>query len=423
MIKELYLKNFRGIKEGKLEDFSRFNILMGPNNSGKSTILESLYLLFSTAPAEILISTYPAKTEEERKEMEGKFFPCLIPQRDFLGYEDPLLRLRKKHNILEWIENRGKFSEGYITVGNVGTKEAYWQIQHPDGFKKGDEEKIGYIALDYTKEGLLSDKQKTEKKWLSLAMPEKETEPVFFDDGRVGVLWFQKFIYENADNAILMARVSQKDLPPDVLFFDESVAMGYMQSSFYERISSSVPGWRDKITERFGRIFPNGDFQINLSHVRIDPTLTEGSLAYKGKIPISVDLLGDGARSIFKFVAYLTALGENGLVLWEDPELFQHTETLERSLREIVDIVKDKKAQIFLCTQSLEVLGIFAEMINKGTLSSDDVRAYYMELKEGKLRYRPFTGENLLEWIKMRLDLRKKHELNSKLIYQMGEKE
>ncbi len=41
---ELYMKNFRGIKEGKIE-FSQVNILLGPNNSGKSTILEALFLL------------------------------------------------------------------------------------------------------------------------------------------------------------------------------------------------------------------------------------------------------------------------------------------------------------------------------------------------------------------------------------------
>jgi len=37
------ISNFRGIKQGNIKLF-RFNILLGPNNSGKSTILEALYL-------------------------------------------------------------------------------------------------------------------------------------------------------------------------------------------------------------------------------------------------------------------------------------------------------------------------------------------------------------------------------------------
>ena len=41
---KLTIKNFRGIKEGSLE-FGKVNILIGGNNSGKTTILESLFLL------------------------------------------------------------------------------------------------------------------------------------------------------------------------------------------------------------------------------------------------------------------------------------------------------------------------------------------------------------------------------------------
>ena len=40
----LTIENFRGVKEGSLE-FGKVNILIGGNNSGKTTILESLFLL------------------------------------------------------------------------------------------------------------------------------------------------------------------------------------------------------------------------------------------------------------------------------------------------------------------------------------------------------------------------------------------
>ena len=40
----VFIRNFRGIKQGTIK-LSRFNILLGPNNSGKSTILEALYLV------------------------------------------------------------------------------------------------------------------------------------------------------------------------------------------------------------------------------------------------------------------------------------------------------------------------------------------------------------------------------------------
>ncbi|MGB9806841.1 MAG: ATP-dependent nuclease [Thermoproteota archaeon] len=43
MIKRLEIRNFRGVKEGNIE-LAPLTILLGPNNSGKTTILEALFL-------------------------------------------------------------------------------------------------------------------------------------------------------------------------------------------------------------------------------------------------------------------------------------------------------------------------------------------------------------------------------------------
>jgi len=44
MITKIEIDNFRGIREGALEGLAPLSILVGANNSGKSTALESLYL-------------------------------------------------------------------------------------------------------------------------------------------------------------------------------------------------------------------------------------------------------------------------------------------------------------------------------------------------------------------------------------------
>ena len=45
MFKQVKIENFRGIKQVDLDDFRLLNLVVGKNNSGKSTILESLFLL------------------------------------------------------------------------------------------------------------------------------------------------------------------------------------------------------------------------------------------------------------------------------------------------------------------------------------------------------------------------------------------
>ncbi|MHA1626364.1 MAG: AAA family ATPase, partial [Candidatus Asgardarchaeia archaeon] len=43
-IKSMTIRNFRGIRECSIDDFSDVNLFIGRNGSGKSTILESIYL-------------------------------------------------------------------------------------------------------------------------------------------------------------------------------------------------------------------------------------------------------------------------------------------------------------------------------------------------------------------------------------------
>ena len=45
MIKNLSIENFRGISKLKIDDFKRINLIVGKNNSGKTTILEALFIL------------------------------------------------------------------------------------------------------------------------------------------------------------------------------------------------------------------------------------------------------------------------------------------------------------------------------------------------------------------------------------------
>jgi predicted ATPase len=410
MIEELFLKNFRGIKAGYIKDFSQINILLGPNNSGKSTILESLYLTSSMSEGEII--------------HKNSYLQGVIPEKEYLGY-DPLIRLQQKHRIPKWENNPGTLEDGLI---KVSIKKKFWQIspyekeeKPPSSFKPEDEDKIGYCGIDYTKRELTTDAQVSEREWLNLALTEKEIGKLP-ERGRASLLWFQNFAYENEEIAVIAAGGIGNSFP-DVLFFDLFTAMEPMKSRFVENTLFSRPGWMDEIRERFNNIFPSGVFQITFTPHKKNQNMIRAFIVPQERTAISVDLLGDGARSIFKFICFLTALNNESIVLWEDPELFQHSETLERSLKEIVNIARDKNLQIFLCTQSLELLALFREMVEEKVLSSEDIRGYFVDLKEGALQYRKFTGETLAGWIEMNLDPRRKNQFKGKFIYKMGEEE
>jgi Predicted ATPases len=57
MIKSLHLKNMRCFKDFSLEDIGKINIISGKNNVGKSTLLESVFLLFAYNSPDLFIKT------------------------------------------------------------------------------------------------------------------------------------------------------------------------------------------------------------------------------------------------------------------------------------------------------------------------------------------------------------------------------
>ena len=50
MIREIDVKNFRALRSVKFEEFSNINFILGRNNSGKSSVLEALFLGMYSSP-------------------------------------------------------------------------------------------------------------------------------------------------------------------------------------------------------------------------------------------------------------------------------------------------------------------------------------------------------------------------------------
>ncbi|MCB8954651.1 MAG: AAA family ATPase [Ardenticatenales bacterium] len=58
MIDSIQIRDFRGIQHGQIKGFRQLNILVGPNNSGKSALMEALYLTGTVARPATLQAQY-----------------------------------------------------------------------------------------------------------------------------------------------------------------------------------------------------------------------------------------------------------------------------------------------------------------------------------------------------------------------------
>jgi predicted ATPase len=149
MLNSLYIKNFRLFKELKIEHLGQVNLFVGKNNSGKTCLLEALYLYAKNASADSLYQLISERGENWKREglldeQCGSIPEMSNPLRYlFYGYQFP---------------QRGNPG---IEIGSVKSTRlklgigAYQTIQTPDGQR--------FIRVDATQ---LSNNPLTPVEWV-----------------------------------------------------------------------------------------------------------------------------------------------------------------------------------------------------------------------------------------------------------------
>lgn len=409
MIHRLIIHRFRGIREGVLDNLGKINLLIGPNNSGKTAVLEMLYLsALAHRPCSFVNlnlepSAWPAKT---------------LDIYDFLGLE-PLPRLRQRHGEAKtWKDSPADISTdgGSLVITLPDVPEDYllreFELTAPldspgrrRAFSQKDVQRISMFQLE---------------SWEDYLLPANLIPPVFqkynvrLDNGVWNYLWEDAWVYrwEKAKGIDYFSVWAIEGMQPKhVVLFDFHVAEQHFTERFGSGNYEEIPDWKKKITQSLALIFP----ELKGSAVSIGPKKGKnwtGFIEFAGKTPLPIDYFGDGARHAFKVLASLIALSEKvdekhlGLFLWEDPELFMHPATLGRLLEEVWNLVSKKPVQVFITTQSLEVIAWMANLFRNAKKQQDILRFYSLNLHKGRLEVHPFGVETVIDWLKGGLDLR-----------------
>lgn len=437
MIERLVAHRFRGIREGVLEDCAKFNVLVGPNNSGKTAVLEMFYLATVSGREGGLVLE------------DGTRFEARVPLRhDFLGYR-PLPRLWVRHGQ----PPRWKKSPGSVTDEQAlwyqlkALPEAYplrkFRIAPPlgeagydiEGFDQEDVQSIALFALEQPRE--LPAEMAPD--WLSAEVQPEET--------RLTYLWYPDFVFRGQaapqdplDHLAIWALegadqqrpgvVTPIEIDPSrVMFFDFHVTHAHFRKRFWEFAYNAVPDWYERLAQTMGRIFPDmADGRVEINPVPGDQKASQmvGDVRLPSRRPIRIDNFGDGARHAFKVLAGLIALAETvdeehpGLFLWEDPELFMHPATLGRLVDEVVNLMQGRPIQAFISTQSLETVAHVTHRASKHEALAEGLRAFRLGLKEGRLIFATFKYHNLLSWLQDGMDPRFWGVSDTLLSYRMG---
>lgn len=410
MIERLVIHRFRGIREGVLEDIGKVNLLIGPNNAGKTAILEMMYLAgLCGRPCSLLM-----------REVEPSAWPATTLIRyDFLG-EELMPRLRVRHGEPKvWQESPAVLTEEHSLAVSLNEMTKGHPMREFELSAPLDEpgRKRGFFQKDISRTTLFRIGQ--QKGQLEAEIPGPMLPPLFAEkDVRLEetfwtYLWEPSLVYrweakEDIDHLAVWAIKGQLPTAEHVLFFDFHAANQHFNPRFTQAAKNTIADWYEKIAQSLARVFPSFDgIRVEIDDAPGNQKGESGYVSFTGKTRLAIDHFGDGARHAFKVLASLIALTEKvdenrpGLFLWEDPELFMHPASLQRLLTEVMDLVAEKPIQVVLSSQSLEVIAWLGRYLDRSSviIKPGQIRTFRLNLQTGALHVQPFKGKAIARWI------------------------
>lgn len=366
LISSITISGFRGIKHCELNDLSEINILMGRNNSGKSSILEALYL---------------ASAAFKYEEPLGRDVNKIV-----------YLLNRRCNRGFSWVRGKETLWYAYDDKNPIKIEVRLGRGQTPKVLLiDGHEHPI--IATRWEKSGALLEKLHPSFfiKGIclrdSMALGDHASIPIAPDFlSRVFATEFRNF------NEV-------KDFMERIMFVDASLI------HMMDKLERAL--WSDLLKQRLDKLVANvlrEGYEVDVEDLTYVPYGDVYQLAVKlPKTTIRADDLGDGARFSITLIM-MASLLKNTALLIEEPENHQHPRGLAKSLELLLTVTKTNKVQIFASTHSIELLKLL-EMIAKE--KKMNVSVFFLERDAiGNVDVRRITSEDATILEKMGLDIR-----------------
>jgi len=338
MFKSLSIERFRGIREGTVPDLKQVSLFVGPNNSGKSTVLDALLLA-----------------------SHG-----LSPQ-DTLG-RDKLGVLMERHSM----------PTGAGDASTLPLWHAY----------KRDHDIV--VKADFVRGAPLTFLLSSEGgSWIGFEAGNNQVYALVY-----------KGLRPSPGNAYLFPRVVHGGrsapqvtaLPPSlegsmrsVSFIRDAILVdadfrrkALVEQRLWDRLTIDR---RDKLLTQMLREV----YGMEVENLTYTPSMNGNELVIllpKGRV--RVDDLGDGARYFVRMLMVLSLLNDTTLLL-EEPETAHHCRAQADITRWIVRTAKERNIQVLATTHSLEAVDHFLAAC---TEHSVEFGLHHTELKDGVLTCR-----------------------------------
>lgn len=345
-IKEIEINGLRGIAEGELKNFNKLNILVGKNNTGKSTVLEAIYLGL-TLPFRDILGVNPIDYILWRRGWTGLDSVSKLFYRDkrifSINIRSVIEHAKKITVVLE--ESLAREDVTDLRSSGLDVDHAFLlSIRVMDKYKG----EVRYYIDEKSRSRVISK------------IEEKNNIKVDILRSALLIDWHRVLYYGIPEEiyALMMEKggLNSKEYVISVL------------SEKYRSISDIAP-----LKMRNNWVL----YVIGKNY----------SLPYYS--------MGDGFRNALVYLMIL-ASAYNIILLLEEPELHQHPGLLDITARAIVKSIAERKLQVFISSHSLELIDLIAKyMEEKGLI--DKLNLYRLMLDNGILKSTIYSGQEVIE--------------------------
>ena len=362
-IESIHIRNFKSIRDMKIEAIENALILVGKNNTGKTSVVDAIRAAFG------MYQVSEADFNEKRQNMEIGICLQITEEDKHLLHELGKVSMYKRYSVWEkdFCEKLPSFKEGILSFTCIINSRG--DVRYSDGLKKNNHRipeilpKIYYIDTDRKlsefQEDILMFREDDQ-------LGKVRSNCCMFDSAKACSQCFQCIgligqkspgeltIFETA--RLLEYKMYQLNLKD----FEEKLNRNYRKNGGYDRIRLTLQTNREEI------------FKVSAGTIR------DGDWAGKAS---PIEHLSNGMKSLYMLSMLETYTDEKAripsIIIVEDPEIFLHPQ-LQKTSSEILYHLS-KKNQVIFTTHSPNLLANFtSRQIRQIVLDSE----YYSVVNE-----------------------------------------
>ena len=342
--KNIEIKNFRVIDHLKMDDFSRVNILLGQNSSGKSSVLECLLLIMGMSNPDLpqTINSIRSRSFSGFSDLSYMFHNYDLKVKPEISSE--LFDNTKRHLSLDLTYVFDEKTQIGLQDGQIPTSETKTflnTLKMLFDVESGQQKSTNECSLTVNQQGLISNKKLAEG-----------------------------YLEKNS-----------------VAFLSSDLAAGNPANDLVELAKRRL---KDSVTEQLKH------FDSRITTLEILNNVAYVGLEGIGQL-LAVNMQGDGLRRYLNIVA-ASANPMNNILLIDEIENGLHYSAYKKLWEAIFALATKTNKQVFVTTHSKETLSHLNEMLEEYPEYQQEMRLYTLErtIKKGMQAYM-YTYEGLAE--------------------------